>query len=391
MIVVDSSNASYALLIISIITILSVYSEGYINQSFKKRLQTPECLLHWKYPNSSNKNDIYNPPYCPSPKPYYFHDSLNNYGQHFPHFAQDYFNYISEMLSPTENNCVTFSLIKREARLSEQLMKSKNVHHELRWIKEMIHSMEVATNHSTLQLQLNENAPSIDGHPSLRFHHPVDAQILTAIILGSSPCPQSASRDKGNSSRLTLLILQREKTRQILNAEALSKAVFKSFADVFDASVRSLENGHSLHEQASVFNNASIVFSMHGAALTNVAFMKPCSVLIEVFPFAFYTDYFENLAKSVDLIYMSLKLQKHSSVLPEDKYAYCMHQLLLVKEKYNMSDFNVATGCTKYEKECRRCFRGVTGSTINIVVFKETLKKAIDLHIACKLQHIFYQ
>lgn len=45
--------------------------------------------------------------------------------------------------------------------------------------------------------------------------------------------------------------------------------------------------------------STDILVTVHGAGETNMAWMKPCSVVLEVFPWAFYYDYFGSLAGKI--------------------------------------------------------------------------------------------
>ena len=49
----------------------------------------------------------------------------------------------------------------------------------------------------------------------------------------------------------------------------------------------------SLKNQALEFHNADIVISPHGAQLTNLAFIRPCTSVLELFPVRYYLAYFQ--------------------------------------------------------------------------------------------------
>ena len=55
---------------------------------------------------------------------------------------------------------------------------------------------------------------------------------------------------------------------------------------------------HSLYEQAYLMHHADIVYSPHGAQLSNLIYIRPCTVSVEFFPLAYYLQFFQSLAVS---------------------------------------------------------------------------------------------
>jgi len=55
-----------------------------------------------------------------------------------------------------------------------------------------------------------------------------------------------------------------------------------------------------LETQASEFHSADIVISSHGAQLTNLAFIRPCTAVVELFPYAYYLGFFQPLVLAAD-------------------------------------------------------------------------------------------
>jgi Glycosyltransferase 61 len=56
--------------------------------------------------------------------------------------------------------------------------------------------------------------------------------------------------------------------------------------------------GHTLYEQAYLMHHADIIYSPHGAQLANLIYIRPCTVLVEFFPRAYYVQFFQPLALS---------------------------------------------------------------------------------------------
>jgi capsular polysaccharide biosynthesis protein len=60
---------------------------------------------------------------------------------------------------------------------------------------------------------------------------------------------------------------------------------------------------HSVREQASIFNGASVVIGAHGAGLTNIVFCRPGIIVYEIMP-SFYTNpCYRRLAQAAGLTY----------------------------------------------------------------------------------------
>jgi hypothetical protein len=54
----------------------------------------------------------------------------------------------------------------------------------------------------------------------------------------------------------------------------------------------------TLFEQAYVMHHADIIYSPHGAQLSNLIYIRPCTVSVEFFPRAYYLQFFQTLALS---------------------------------------------------------------------------------------------
>lgn len=57
-------------------------------------------------------------------------------------------------------------------------------------------------------------------------------------------------------------------------------------------------NGYTLYEQAYIMHHADIIYSPHGAQLSNLIYIRPCTVIVEFFPRAYYVQFFQPLAVS---------------------------------------------------------------------------------------------
>ena len=97
--------------------------------------------------------------------------------------------------------------------------------------------------------------------------------------------------------------------RYINNHQELVKLLEKKFGNKFlNISLENLP----LFYQYYLFSNAKLVIAQHGAALSNVIFMKKQSCVIEIIPkekIIEGEDTFENLSKICNLRYLSIKTQ----------------------------------------------------------------------------------
>lgn len=98
------------------------------------------------------------------------------------------------------------------------------------------------------------------------------------------------------------------KKRRILNEEALIESL-----KLFNFKIIHLEK-LSFNQQISLFNNAQIIISAHGAGLTNLYFAKKGSHIIEILPHSNihdYLHYFE-LASNLELNYYAIRGEKNN-------------------------------------------------------------------------------
>ena len=57
-------------------------------------------------------------------------------------------------------------------------------------------------------------------------------------------------------------------------------------------------NKYTLYEQAYLMHHTDIIYSPHGAQLSNLMYIRPCTVSVEFFPQAYYMQFFQSLAAS---------------------------------------------------------------------------------------------
>ena len=80
----------------------------------------------------------------------------------------------------------------------------------------------------------------------------------------------------------------------------------------------------SFSEQVISMFKVDILFTVHGAGLTNIIFMLPGSALIEVFPPLFREPYYMYAARSSDIIYQRISETK---IINKKDYMYVRRKI----------------------------------------------------------------
>mmetsp|Transcript_12604 Transcript_12604/g.18877 ORF Transcript_12604/g.18877 Transcript_12604/m.18877 type:complete len:464 (+) Transcript_12604:85-1476(+) len=227
---------------------------------------------------------------------------------HFPHFSQAAF--------PCWSILQRFPNAKRFMELeNRESFKSK------RWINDMLNVFESAgisikkpggTN-TTNQYREWIAAPNNIEQPSWpipdRKDHPTvfkvdgpsyfinqhDVMSLQQHLLQQDYIARMA----GSALPLQVLLFQRKgETREWVHAQETANKIKQAWGNWIEVKVLSTLNGNSLKEQALEFHRADIIVSPHGAQLTNLAFIRPCTVVLELFPNQYYLSYFQKYVLS---------------------------------------------------------------------------------------------
>lgn len=101
-----------------------------------------------------------------------------------------------------------------------------------------------------------------------------------------------------------LHLVHRTGPRRFLHPEALLALLTTRLGDRVNVSL--LFTNCSLACQVHVFGDADILLTVHGAAETNILFMRPRTVLIEAFPPYFVEGTYMNMAGFLRVQYLSV-------------------------------------------------------------------------------------
>ena len=379
--------------------------EVFSNSQFSNRVLIPECLYKWRFKNKNTTNGLHNQHTCNNPTGYYFDRSSDHLTWHFPHFAQHYFLYISKMLASSLGNCTTYCVISESSRLA--IAKSK--HSSSTWINGILKVMATALNHSSLIIYeksdlsrfLNYSGTPIRNKDELSFLHPSDAVILTSLVLGRTACP-SIYKLINETQPIRFHFFQRTGTRNTLNIKYLVRELEYIHGNTVQPRVFGFDKFSTLFEQAKEFNEVDILFSIHGAGLTNIAFMNPCSVVIEVFPYGMKSQLFGNLANSSDIGYFSWNEKFSNSIFNPNIHEKCVRVLRdigkvlslkmdrIISDKLTIEQTdNLTLACTD-DVACRRCYRDVDKVRVSPDKFNYAAMEAMQYHRNCKKFHPYY-
>ena len=112
---------------------------------------------------------------------------------------------------------------------------------------------------------------------------------LQFAVLGSNYTSGVSRRPKIN-----VLVLNRKGTCHLSNGEAIASGIKdSSLGDIIEVNyVDNIEG--SLHHQALTMHSADIIISPHGAQLTNLALIRPYTVVIEISPRGYNLQFFQS-------------------------------------------------------------------------------------------------
>lgn len=411
------------------------------NQSFVRSGALPTCLMSWaksdresvlnllqkrgfSIASSQNRSKYCNPHMTVA---VYANQELQRFMHHLPHFCEVYFNFYSLLMWQDlllSHSCVS-SLVISDKVNSFWLKSSKDS--DSHWMRDLVSLVEAQRNirksifsdkcyatvrHESLlrylppqiqhifsEVSRNEfNGTLEPGSLKGWFLHPISAITLTATILNVNPCSQTIiQRPDFQSGNLALkvTILGRNNDRKLLNINEVelylqSRPYTKSINVVY------FHGGlDSLRKQALVAYNTDVLIAAHGAGNTNIAFMKPCSILLEIFPTLFYIpQYFEDLARSAGVLYASIQVNANSSHYKDLAFQSCKH--VFSTYMYTGNKFTSGNEASLNEKcfndpSCRSCARGVDSITVDVQQLNAVLDKALDSRAICIRDSLYYK
>jgi len=146
------------------------------------------------------------------------------------------------------------------------------------------------TTASNAQIRHNHQSYYLKKNPVKYFPRTSDVFALLQSILGHSLFKGVST----GHAKIVVLVLNRKETRRMVHAESIVKALQTSRLghDIEAVYVRNMQG--SLQKQAQIIHTSDIIISPHGAQLTNLAFIRPCTVVAENFPQGYYLGFFQS-------------------------------------------------------------------------------------------------
>jgi hypothetical protein len=347
---------------------------------------------------------------------------MHDYFGHFPHFALLYLRVYSTLLWQTrafhhKTPCVYKLSVNETSSVFWSTIASNQTN---LWVKDALMTVHNLFNINTITSDVyritHHHTELLMPWMKVIFLHPADSLLLTSTLLQTDPCQYHNRSTQLINQKLNIVILSRKGyDRLLLNTKDvytfLNQSQGRLNLTINSLNITSFE-GLSIYEQASMMSKVDVFIGIHGAAFTNTAFMKPCSIMIEVFPwlfnsFAFYRPWH----RGVNLIHHSWmeKYENTTRFKDENEPAYCpavVRHYYNVQKMYskvdprfydqlhnNMSYFynpaSFSTRCMK-DPRCEKCTRTVKGLSISLDTLKDRLEKALEERKQCILENEFY-
>ena len=210
------------------------------------------------------------------------------------------------------------------------------------------------------------------------FLHPTDAVALTAAVLGEDPCASlPAAFTKGDN--LQVLLVDRTVGRRLARPDVV-KDYLSQKPYVSSVSLVTFRGGvGTLVSQARQAHASDVFIATHGAGNTNIAFMRPCSIFIELYPRLFYLpQYFGSLARQAGLLHFPIQVATNQS------HGYASDRCITTMSKVtsNSDCFN--------DVACRRCARGVDSIDVSLDDIGAALEKGLIERTKCIKSSLYY-
>lgn len=352
---------------------------------------------------------------------------------HFPHYADVLFRFFSLFVWQRrfyEHNCLQKLMLNESMTLLWNVLDQEHT-----WIHRITSYLNQVIGDNVLISESfpSELVPKLHlirlGLTDFNFIHASDALLMSNLLLNRPLCYYYGEKEKILQNNLRIAIVTRP-TRSILNTEDIVKYLFhRRFFSSHQVKVEVMSfDGKSFEDQLKDASETDIMIGIHGAAFTNSVFMKPCSVLIEVYPSLFHGwFFFDRFTKGSDVIHYpwmeSLENTIHPSFNSHSKcskilrsYAKEYYDRLLYRDhttsrrwklrhnilgknssylnndliiddfkQYNSLSFKYMTNY-----ECSECVKFPIGVTITIPKLFDIIQQALKVRKQCIMNHPYY-
>jgi hypothetical protein len=219
------------------------------------------------------------------------------------------------------------------------------------------------------------------------FLHPIDAVLLSSYILNKDPCEKVSSHFL-SCDHLEVLIVDRKVGRRLAQPSSIEKNLSRK-QGIAKITIASFEGGRgALFNQARQVRTANVLISTHGAGNTNIAFLRPCSIFIELFPYLFYVpQYFGSLAKQSEILHFPIQVGRNSSHRVYPIKRQCTQAFSKVESLMN----EVRNEACFADNVCRRCARDVDSIDVAYNKLSSVLDMALTQRAECIRTSNYYK
>ena len=292
---------------------------------------------------------------------------------------------------------IYFSVLEEISQFWNDVLKGKPT-----WVTQLIEVMRhplggfLISDHDAVRMGVKifeSVADSLREQTGLWFLHPSDGAWLTSHVLNIDICSHFRTRSKA----VRAVVLQRHNYRSILNLPEIESEIQSISRNTGDISMSTvLFDSMSFKEQAEAMFSTDLLISVHGAGLTNIVFMKPCSVVIEILPFGFVGPgkehllklggYFGALARSSDLIFLHYMESKSNSILKDS--ARFPGNGKMCRDVYPpiTDDMDVASNECMETIFCRSCVKQ-SNLYVNRTVLRRLVVEGLRSREKCRMTH----
>ena len=328
---------------------------------------------------------------------------------HQPHFAEHFLFYWSVLLETTARRgpCqhLLMSVLEEVTEFWNDIYWGRRT-----WVTQLIHILHRSLGEFIISdseaarwriTSLNSEADDLREKQGLWLFHPSDGAVLTSVLLNTDICHHL----QASSTSANVTVLQRKSSRGILNLDEVRRTIpsapslpksTKTSTAFFDSM--------SLTEQAQALLFTDLLVAVHGAGETNIVFMRPCSVVVEILPHGYrgpggdhlmsLGGYFGSLARSLDIIFLQYMESKSNSIL--ERSARTGGGLFSGNRRsctqfYDQlpHDKDLASQTCMKSKYCRACARQAN-MVINTTSLLELVEKGFKLRSTCRMIHPAY-
>ena len=320
---------------------------------------------------------------------------------HQPHFAEYFFFYVSVIteMAHSSRHCqhIYFSVLEDITEFWNDVLRGKST-----WVTQLIEVMRrplgdfLISDNDAYRFGIkifDSGAEDLRERTGVWFLHPSDAAWLTSNVLNIDIC----THFRIPLTSIRAVVLQRQNYRSILNLPEIEMEISTIPPRAGGIAVSTVFfDSMSFKEQAEAMLTADLLISVHGAGMTNIVFMKPCSVVIEVLPFGFVGPgkdhllrlggYFGALAHGSDLIFLQYMESKGNSIL--DKSASFPGNGRQCREVYPpfSDDKDVASVDCMKTIFCRSCVKQAN-LHVNRTILRPLIEKGLRMREQCRMTH----